>query len=268
LRSIIEQPTLELPHLGFRRYLSHPHLRLWVQHYWTAQQYNLPNTGFIETLYPDGGASLIFSFTHAFPFIEFKTKQTTSKIVIQQAIDSIGIRFHPGGIFKLFSLEMNGLSFADKKPEIPSDELNNIQDKLAEVQNHSTRLLVIEQWLLNKCYQRNLHPSLLQYFVPQLLSSTIPLNELIENQSISRRQLERKFQQEIGLSPAQLKQLLRIKQARAAISQNPSRPSIDVALDCGFYDQAHFIHQFQKITGQTPGQYKQRKMSQIYNPLP
>ena len=94
------------------------------------------------------------------------------------------------------------------------------------------------------------------------------MDELIKNQAIGRRQLERKFQQEIGLSPLQLKQLNRVKQARKAISQNPVRPLIEVALDCGFYDQPHFIHHFQKITGQTPGQYKTRKMSQIYNTHP
>jgi hypothetical protein len=80
----IEQPTPELPHLGFRRFLPHPHLRLWIQNYWTAQQHNLPIMGFTETLYPDGGMSLTFSFTQPFPSIELKTKQTTSKVVIQQ----------------------------------------------------------------------------------------------------------------------------------------------------------------------------------------
>jgi transcriptional regulator GlxA family with amidase domain len=91
---------------------------------------------------------------------------------------------------------------------------------------------------------------------------------LVEQQPLSRRQLERKFQQEIGLSPAHLKQLYRVKKARELIARNPAIQLIQVAHDCGFYDQAHFIRHFQKITGQTPGQYKQRKMSQIYNPRP
>ena len=94
------------------------------------------------------------------------------------------------------------------------------------------------------------------------LAPNSSLDEIIKNQTISRRQLERKFQQEIGLSPAQLKQLHRIKLARESISFDPSRSLTDIGIECGFYDQSHFIHHFQKITGQTPGQYKSRKIAQ------
>lgn len=265
MSSMIEQPTPELPHLGFRRYLPHPQLQLWVQNYWVAHQYNLPGEGFTETLYPDGGISLTFSFRNHEPHIEFKTKQTTSKIYIQESIDSIGIRFNPGGIFKLFNIDMNDISSANDEPDILKQELGDIPLRLAELNNRNARLAVIENWLLKKLYQRNPSPSLLQYFVPKFLHTNMQFEELIKQEAISRRQLERKFQQEIGLSPAQLKQLHRIKQARESISKDPVRSLTDIALDCGFYDQAHFIRHFQKITGQTPGQYKQRKMSQIYN---
>jgi AraC-like DNA-binding protein len=31
-----------------------------------------------------------------------------------------------------------------------------------------------------------------------------------------------------------------------------------LALDCGYYDQAHFIHDFQAFSGLTPGAYLAR----------
>ena len=40
---------------------------------------------------------------------------------------------------------------------------------------------------------------------------------------------------------------------------------IAVAQQAGFYDQAHMHQHFVRITGQTPGQYKKRKMSQLSN---
>ena len=262
---IIEQSNSELPHLGFRRYFPHPHLKHWVQNYWIAKQDNLPASGFTETLYPDGGISLTFSFASDLPAIQLKTRQVASKVLIRESIDWIGIRFHPGGLFKLFSLDMNGLSDADEDPEILRHELDNIQDKLAELNNSNARLLKVENWLLDKCYQRNPSPGLLQHLLQDFLVPGSSLDDIIKNQSISRRQLERKFQQEIGVSPAQLKQLHRIKLARENISLDPSRPLTDIAMDCGFYDQSHFIHHFQKITGQTPGQYKARKIAQQYS---
>ncbi|RZA05719.1 MAG: hypothetical protein EOO68_06105, partial [Moraxellaceae bacterium] len=167
---LTEQLTSDLPHLGFRRYLPHPSLQLWVQNYWIAQQDSIPNAGFTETLYADGGISLTFSFTQSLPSVELKTKQTTSKIIIKKSIDAIGVRFHPGGIFKLFAIDMIELSAIDNGAEILGDELNTIQEKLAEVKGHNARLLIIENWLLEKTFQRSPNPSLLQHLVPQLLS--------------------------------------------------------------------------------------------------
>jgi AraC-like DNA-binding protein len=262
ISQFVEQPNSELPHLGFRRYLPHPQLQPWVQNYWTAKQNNLPDSGFTETLYPDGGISLTFCFGDDLPKIKLKTQQAASKIFIREAIDWMGIRFHPGGLFKLFSLDMKWLMDANEDPEVLRDEMNDIQEELAELDNANARLLKLEHWLLDKCYRRNPGVGLLQSLPQDFLVSNRSLDEMIKPLAISRRQLERKFQQEIGMSPAHLKRLLKIKQARESISVDPLRSLTEIALDCGFYDQSHFIHHFQKITGQTPGQYKNRKIAQ------
>lgn len=264
---ILESALSELMHLGFRRYVPHPLLQPWVQCYWVARQQNLPEQGVTETLYPDGGSSLTFTFNeNQLPNIEFKATQAATKVYFQQAIDAIGVRFNPGGAFALFGIEMNELFNRDDA----SDELKifftDFQDQLIQHTLTHSRLLFIETWLIKKLQQQNAAPGLLQHFIPRYLTSDANFEEIIKNESIGRRQLERKFQQEIGLSPAQLKQLHRVKKARYFISLNPLNSLTDVALDCGFYDQAHFIRNFQKVTGQTPGQYKARKMSQKYNP--
>jgi len=35
----------------------------------------------------------------------------------------------------------------------------------------------------------------------------------------------------------------------------PANPLIDSALNAGFFDQSHFIRNFKKFTGQTPGDF-------------
>lgn len=256
----------ELAHLGFNRYLPHDYLCPWIQCYWVAQQYHLPSGGFTETLYPDGGTSLIFNFTdNAFPDIDFKATQTASKILFQQHVDCIGIRFNPGGAFKLFGVNMNELINSSHQTNFFDEHIALLQRQLSELNTTTSRLVLIENWLQAKAQQQDLEAGYFEHFINHFLQADGKFDAIIEQQPLSRRQLERKFQQEIGLSPAHLKQLHRVKKARALIAKNPAIQLTQVAQDCGFYDQAHFIRHFQKITGQTPGQYKQRKMSQIYN---
>lgn len=258
--------STELAHLGFQRFLPQEYLRPWIQCYWVAQQYNLPSGGFTETLYPDGGTSLIFNFTNnPAPDINFKATQTASKILFQEYIDCIGIRFNPGGAFKLFGVNMSELINSAQQTDFFEAHIALLQPQLSELSTVASRLVLIENWLLMKARQQELGVSFFENFVAHFLQADDNFDSLVKKQSLSRRQLERKFQQEIGLSPVHLKHLHRVKKARELITRNPGLQLTQIAQDCGFYDQAHFIRHFQKITGQTPGQYKQRKMSQIYN---
>ena len=101
--------------------------------------------------------------------------------------------------------------------------------------------------------------------LPRLIQPQTRLENFYEQLALSRRQFERRFKQETGLSPAQLQQLNRVKIARDLLSQSPELNLAQVAFDCGFYDQAHLHQHFVRVTQQTPGQYKKRKMSQISN---
>lgn len=268
-RSIRTLAPAELTHLGFQRFLPREGLRPWVQCYWIAQQYELPPGGITETLYPDGGTSLIFNFTDAeIPHINFNAVQTASKILFQQSIDCLGIRFNPGGAFNLFGADMRAPVNSAQHQHFFSHHAALIQAQLAELKTTPARLTLVENWLVEKARQQKANDHFFDRFVTHFLNSEENFSLVVERQPLSRRQLERRFQLEIGLPPAHLKQLHRIKKARQMISANPAIQLSLVAYECGFYDQAHFIRHFQKITGQTPGQYKQRKMSQMYNPGP
>ncbi len=256
-----------LGHLGFRRFAPPPQLLPWVQCYWAAQQPQLPATTTSETVYPDGGTTLIFNFARSqFPDITFLATQSVGKMVFQGPVNRMGIRFHPGGAFQLLKLGMPDVMGGEiSADDLAMHSLQELRDQLAGANHVSQRLYLIDQWLFGLVKNTNAHNGLIQQLIPQLILTRQPIEELSAHLPISRRQLERRFQLEVGVSPSQLKQLYRVKIARSLISQRPEQSLTDIGQDAGFYDQAHFIRHFHKITGQTPGEYRQRKMSQTYN---
>lgn len=255
-----------LGHLGFQRFAPPVQLRPWVQCYWIAQQDRLPEASVSETVYPDGGTTLIFNFTNDYPDITFFATQTVGKMIFQGSVNRMGIRFHPGGAFQLLGLGMPDIiGSALSAEDLAMHSLLQLRDQLAELTHVSQRLTLIDQWLLDQVKKNNAATGLIQQLLPQLILTRQPLEQLSEHLPVSRRQLERKFQLEVGCSPNQLKQLHRVKIARTLISQRPEQSLTDIGQDAGFYDQAHFIRHFHNITGQTPGEYRQRKMSQTYN---
>ncbi len=255
-----------LGHLGFQRFAPHPRLLPWVQCYWVAQQAQLPDSVVSETVYPDGGTTLIFNFAHSdYPEIIFNATTSTSQMQFPGQINRMGIRFHPGGAFQLLAVDMQEVDEGDSvADELAPQSLLQLRLQLAEFPLINQRLNLIDQWLLKLA--DNANSGVIQRLLPPLLLAQESFDALSAQLPISRRQLERKFQQEVGISPIQLKQLHRIKLARTLISRHPEQPLSHVGQDAGFYDQAHFIRQFQKVTGLTPNQYRQKKMSQKYNP--
>lgn len=72
--------------------------------------------------------------------------------------------------------------------------------------------------------------------------------------NLSPRQLERQFQTFAGFSPKRFLRILRFQSAVECYGDR-QRPLTDIALDCGYYDQAHFIHDFKAFSGYTPGEF-------------
>ncbi len=79
--------------------------------------------------------------------------------------------------------------------------------------------------------------------------------ELAAKSGLSVSQFERKIREMSGLSPRQLLTKARIEAAAMALRQS-AIPLRDLAIECGFYDQASFSRQFREATGTSPGEYR------------
>ena len=81
------------------------------------------------------------------------------------------------------------------------------------------------------------------------------VNELASKFALSTRQFDRKFKIYSGFSPKMYWRLTRLENALKQYGQNKSLTQI--AYECGYYDQSHFIHDVKAFTGYHPGFYSQ-----------
>jgi AraC family transcriptional regulator len=81
------------------------------------------------------------------------------------------------------------------------------------------------------------------------------LEELAAETGYSRGHFLRAFRASTGLTPHQYLLRLRVNRAKRLI-QNKSMTLVEIALDCGFADQAHFSRVFTKHFGLNPSQYR------------
>ena len=93
----------------------------------------------------------------------------------------------------------------------------------------------------------------------QKVPAAMTMNEVAEQSGLSQRRFIEVFRNAVGLTP---KLFCRVRRFREALRQVDSgRPVIwsDVALSCGYYDQAHFIHDFRAFSGINPTSYLEQR---------
>ncbi|MBT7121773.1 MAG: helix-turn-helix transcriptional regulator, partial [Clostridia bacterium] len=86
----------------------------------------------------------------------------------------------------------------------------------------------------------------------------ITLNDVSEHVSFSVSYLSRMFKEEKGVSLTSYINEVRIRNAKMLIKQSDISLS-QAAYLCGFDDQSYFSKVFRKITGTTPGKYREQK---------
>jgi methylphosphotriester-DNA--protein-cysteine methyltransferase len=83
----------------------------------------------------------------------------------------------------------------------------------------------------------------------------LQVNDLLKESCMSRRTFERKFFQKVGLSPKYYARIRRIGYLCSLIAGKKKVDWAKIFYECDFYDQAHFIKDFEEFTGRTPQQY-------------
>src|SRR3546814_555999 len=81
--------------------------------------------------------------------------------------------------------------------------------------------------------------------IEQNIGVSIPLPQLAQSLGISSRQLQRRFESDIGISVREYRRNLQLSRAKWLV-EHTDRPMTEIALDCGFSDSAHFSRTFKE----------------------
>ncbi|WP_437808495.1 helix-turn-helix domain-containing protein [Sorangium sp. So ce1078] len=84
---------------------------------------------------------------------------------------------------------------------------------------------------------------------------------------MSSKRFIRSFTEQVGLTPKRYCRVQRFQQAISAIERGERVSWAGVAAACGYYDQAHFIHDFRAFAGLTPTEYVARRRERNHVPL-
>ncbi|CAM3857736.1 MULTISPECIES: helix-turn-helix domain-containing protein [Flavobacterium] len=174
-------------------------------------------------------------------------------------VNTFAIRFYPYGFANFVSIPIKNLA----NKETPIDLLfgektaNELEQKIIEATNSNERIEIIENFLLDKLNEKTTIDNIVKTTIDALLATngSASISTILKEDLSKRRQLERNFKNQIGVSPKQLGKVIRLQTALKMLLNKKTENLTDIAYKSEYFDQAHFIKDFKEFTGINPKEF-------------
>jgi AraC-like DNA-binding protein len=256
----------------FKTYQPPLPLSRFVDVFWFFSGGGLPHRR--ERVLPDGSAELVINLDDV-PRKRFDRQNPRRFETVRRAwisgpqpefilIDVLpqatmmGAHFKPGGLAPF--VDMPAGELCGKLVELNriwgavADEL---REELLETSGVQPKFQRLEQFLLRRLLRKALPgwgvASAIHAFVSNAGTATVA--RIAADAGMSHKHFIERFRSVVGLTPKRFSRIRRFQRALGDLQTRREMDWVGLAGECGYYDQAHFIHDFRAFSGITPTGY-------------
>jgi AraC-like DNA-binding protein len=168
-----------------------------------------------------------------------------------------GIQFYPHALARLFSIPAIELTNQGVELQLLlGNQGVELIEKVNACHSFEQKVKTVSNFLVSRIATHRSNYKNIEWAIRQmhLQHGQLVLSELVNLCCLSQRQFERRFKQLSGFSPQSYLKLIRFETALQRIS-DVEKNFTQLAVDAGYYDQAHFNRDFKQFTGVSPSQY-------------
>lgn len=238
--------------------VTHWPLSRYVNFLWLSESYRQPHP--VELILPTATVDMVVDLAQVDSARSVVSGVQSSAVELDTSgrLSLIGARFKPGGAFSLLG--------------IPAVELHNCTVSLETIWGYRGELLREQLHFAKLPLERF---QILEMFLTERLYSGPPLSEAVHHsvnaidgagEAVSVQKLALRvgmnpirfstlFGDHVGLTPKSYARIVRFQRAITSIGPAPHVDWASIALGCGYFDQAHFNHDFLGFCGMVPSKY-------------
>lgn len=175
------------------------------------------------------------------------------------------IAFKKGKASPFYSFPMSNLTDTVVQADLVfGRSFHDLRERLLAAKSIDRMFRLVEKFLLQQAgaaLQADGAAACVEYAVASMVREPTlrRLHRLSDELGYSQKHFIELFRQHVGVSPKQYLKIMRFQRTIRSIETKGSIHWSRIALESGFYDQAHFIHDFKQFSGFTPNEYIRRK---------
>lgn len=258
-----------------RLYQPDPPLASFVECFWYWE--GAPKLHARERLLPNGEATIVFNLREdeirlydaddpqrfeACGLVAFSGARTHCFAIDTATEDRVvGIQFHPGGTFPFFRVPAGEMANRLLALELLwRGAAQEIREQLLAAPSVDALFALLERSLMARLARPlELHPAIeLERGHICRAPHIATVSGVMKRIGLSQRRFIQLFQDQVGLTPKAFCRVRRFQRVLRTVHRHNSVDWAQVALDGGYYDQSHFIHDFRSFAGLTPAAYLAR----------
>jgi AraC-like DNA-binding protein len=141
-------------------------------------------------------------------------------------------------------------------------------DRLVDARDWETRFDILEEFVLRRLQGAPTPSPGVSWAWRQLRRSDgqVEIGRLAAELGCSRKHLITQFHEQIGAAPKTIARILRFQHAVRLFNAPSGTNAVtgaDVAIACGYFDQAHFIKDFRQLSGLTPTEFLRHRIPDL-----
>jgi AraC-like DNA-binding protein len=233
-----------------------PELAPWIAHYWMIRwdlrgckpyfAESLPHPN-VHLIFENGSAVVAGVQTHKF------------ERLLEGQSQVFGVKFRAGG-FRPF---LNGpvATLADRivtARKIFGRAIDPLEELLLSPASDQRKITAANQFFSKRLSQADAAIALAGRLVERILGNSAikTVDDLARDAAIGKRSLQRLFNEYVGVSPKWVIRRYRLHELLEQCNAGARLNWSELALDLGYFDQAHLINDFKSIVGYSPIEYR------------
>ena len=239
--------------MDYREYAPAPELAELIDRYWSLVGTNESSEA--EPLLPDGHSEIIVHLADPFAGQDRELwagqLDRAATLTPSRRVSAFGVRFRPFGAWAFTGFSQD--QTVGQIITLSSVWKRDIAERIGNAPSMPARVAAANNYF---SAQRRRQPDRRLTAAVSILETDpfARIDDVARDVACGRRQLERLFREQVGLTPKSLGLILRLQRSVRLRMTQENWTWSRIAAEAGYYDQSHLIADFRRIGGEAPSE--------------